>query len=722
MAVIREKSRMFNKPIGVVKSQVLSGEAETWKTISETSQALSAQVFKQSAIEADLSGQRQAMSADILDDNGNIIKAELPSGMGLIGKRAFEKQMMSRYQNQLQVSIDNKVMIALQDNPSDSESFNTSASIAIGALKDSVDPEFHGFIQDYGSAKISAGTNTALRNKLQIESEQRYAETFELSTQMANQSINAFLQGNKRLGEDLQARIENMWVDAVNNRDATASQKTNIVAELRRNIMKARLGDATRGFNSEEILAVVSATAQGRVIDLVDTERMVEVNKFSTEENKVSFDTIKTLIDSNPHVLDNDTIARHVTSLEQIQNKLENDQALELENINFKQLLATGQQTPIPPKFMNAYTSYVFNQSGVPFDPSKPLTSDQIIQLVKDEKNQFYTIIEQQQTIPKVLENHFTRLTTGQLENDEAFAMMEMFQNMKNNMSSTGIPRDITSAFGLKNGLNSKLTAINNLITFDNTAQGLKFAIDSANVPENLRVNKAIDSINKDMKPDQVIETFKGAKAFMFRELAKEFGDNLIANEVVDETLMLANITGAEDALEIMTATVRQKWVQSAYTVDLLSGGTALQTRYSPEVIFGSGTSVLQNFEAEVRKLSGVKDAVLGENVFVVVDPNSANSNVRYYLMKGEAGGSIEPIIKKNPKTQESEMISIELIEYADQMDKAYKERLKQNLDYTKLIYQANKDLEDYQYPIMPSIGGGGSYEEIFGIDKLEPF
>ena len=714
MAVIREKSRMFNKPIGVVKSQVLSGEAETWKTISETSQALSAQVFKQSAIEADLAGQRKAMSADILDDNGNIIKAELPSGMGLIGKRAFEKQMMSRYQNQLQVSIDNKVMIALQDNPSDSESFNTSASIAIGALKDSVDPEFHGFIQDYGSAKISAGTNTALRNKLQIESEQRYAETFELSTQMANQSINAFLQGNKRLGEDLQARIENMWVDAVNNRDATASQKTNIVAELRRNIMKARLGDATRGFNSEEIQAVVSATAQGRVIDLVDSERMVKTG--------VSFDTIKTLIDSNPHVLDNDTIARHITSLEQIQKKLENDQAVKLENINFQKLLATGQQTEITQKNMNAYTSYVFNQSGVPFDPSKPLTSDQIIQLVKDEKNQFYTIIEQQQKIPKVLENHFTRLTTGQLENDEAFAMMEMFQNMKNNMSSTGIPRDITSAFGLKPGLNGKLTAINNLITFDNTAEGLKFAIDSANVPENLRVNKAIDSINRDMKPDQAIETFKGAKAFMFRELAKEFGDNLIANEVVDETLMLANITGAEDALEIMTATVRQKWVQSAYTVDLRSGGTALQTRYSPEVIFGSGTSVLQNFEAEVRKLSGVKDAVLGENVFVMVDPNSANSNVRYYLMKGEAGGSIEPIIKKNPKTQESEMISIELIEYADQMDKAYKERLKQNLDYTKLIYQANKDLEDYQYPIMPSIGGGGSYEEIYGIDELEAF
>ena len=714
MAVIREKSRMFNKPIGVVKSQVLSGEAETWKTISETSQALSAQVFKQSAIEADLAGQRKAMSADILDDNGNIIKAELPSGMGLIGKRAFEKQMMSRYQNQLQVSIDNKVMIALQDNPSDSESFNTSASIAIGALKDSVDPEFHGFIQDYGSAKISAGTNTALRNKLQIESEQRYAETFELSTQMANQSINAFLQGNKRLGEDLQARIENMWVDAVNNRDATASQKTNIVAELRRNIMKARLGDATRGFNSEEIQAVVSATAQGRVIDLVDSERMVKTG--------VSFDTIKTLIDSNPHVLDNDTIARHITSLEQIQKKLENDQAVQLENINFQKLLATVQQTEITQKNMNAYTSYVFNQSGVSFDPSKPLTSDQIIQLVKDEKNQFYTIIEQQQKIPKVLENHFTRLTTGQLENDEAFAMMEMFQNMKNNMSSTGIPRDITSAFGLKPGLNGKLTAINNLITFDNTAEGLKFAIDSANVPENLRVNKAIDSINRDMKPDQAIETFKGAKAFMFRELAKEFGDNLIANEVVDETLMLANITGAEDALEIMTATVRQKWVQSAYTVDLRSGGTALQTRYSPEVIFGSGTSVLQNFEAEVRKLSGVKDAVLGENVFVMVDPNSANSNVRYYLMKGEAGGSIEPIIKKNPKTQESEMISIELIEYADQMDKAYKERLKQNLDYTKLIYQANKDLEDYQYPIMPSIGGGGSYEEIYGIDELEAF
>ena len=91
--------------------------------------------------------------------------------------------------------------------------------------------------------------------------------------------------------------------------------------------------------------------------------------------------------------------------------------------------------------------------------------------------------------------NNFWLETFGDVEYAYDFAGFRIKRSEYNNRRSN-YGWNIDHLIPLsQNGLNSKLTAINNLITFDNTAQGLKFAIDSANVPENLRVNKAIDSI-----------------------------------------------------------------------------------------------------------------------------------------------------------------------------------------------------------------------------------
>ena len=97
----------------------------------------------------------------------------------------------------------------------------------------------------------------------------------------------------------------------------------------------------------------------------------------------------------------------------------------------------------------------------------------------------------------------------------------------------------------------------------------------------------------------------------------------------------------------------------------MVSGGNLKQTRFAPEVIFQG--EALNTFEKKIKDLSGINNPVLGENLFVIVDPNSANTNVRYYLASGE-GNDLNPILKKNEETGENEMISIELIEFADQM------------------------------------------------------
>jgi hypothetical protein len=151
-----------------------------------------------------------------------------------------------------------------------------------------------------------------------------------------------------------------------------------------------------------------------------------------------------------------------------------------------------------------------------------------------------------------------------------------------------------------------------------------------------------------------------------------------ITNEVVDETLILANMVGASSALQIMVDTVNDKFIQSKYTVDYLSGGTPVKTRFAPEVIFGQG-DLLDKFESQLKEISGMPDAVLGEDLFVIVDPNSANSNVVYYVARN-VDGDIQPIIENN------QMISIKLSEYSDDMKAEEIAQLQENMDYAKMI------------------------------------
>ena len=127
--------------------------------------------------------------------------------------------------------------------------------------------------------------------------------------------------------------------------------------------------------------------------------------------------------------------------------------------------------------------------------------------------------------------------------------------------------------------------------------------------------------------------------------------------------MYLGNIIGVKNAIDTMVNTVNRTWVESKYAVDMHSGGTIKRTRFAPEVIFQS--EALTTFENKVKQLSGISNPVLGENVFVIVDPNSARSNVRYYIATGEEG-DLTPVVEDN------QLVSIELEEFADQISEQY--------------------------------------------------
>ncbi len=680
MAIGRQKQQVFNKPVGVVRAQPKTATAETWQSISEASQSLSAMVYKQASAEAEMAGIKKSMEVDVLDESGNISKA--PVNMGSIGTKSFEKNMMARYENKMRLMIDNKVTQSLANNPNDSDDFNTSASIAVGALIDNADPTFQGILKDYASAKISAGNNTVLRNRNQIDSQERVAETITMTDQMANQAVNAYLSGNNRLAEDLEARIERAWTDLRSNRDATAGQSQDRINAYRRNILTARIGMSLREMSSSEIQSAIDAFNKGTLKDIVDTDRMQKAG--------VSYEGIKNLITLHPHIADDLVIGRTMSNVEQDQSKVEADQALNNDLINFQQKLDAGYKIDIGKKEMGAYTQYVLNTSGI--EMKEYLTASDLLQLSNSPN--FYKIVEQQMKLPDMIKDKFKRLANGSLsttlidlpnggQTSEAFAMIEMYQQMTNNVSPRGINRNLGGAFGLDSDLITKIKGINNLITFNSTPEGVAKAMELASMDANDMLSSAVNAINNESwgffatQPENV-NNASSAKTFMRKLLAEKLGDMTLASEVVDETLLLSGMIGAKDALEMMVETVKEQWVQSEYTVDYTSGGNALQTRYAPEVIFGNDTNVLKDFEADVLALSGVKDGVLGENVFVLVDPNSAETNVRYYIVTRQADGSTMPVI------DDDKLVSIELIEYADQISEENKQRLKDNLDFGK--------------------------------------
>ena len=95
------KNQVFNKPVGVVRSEERTAESETWETISRISQALSGEFYKKAVDEAKKAGTRKALSVDVFDENMQITKA--PISMGTVGTKAFEETIMRRYEQKMQV-------------------------------------------------------------------------------------------------------------------------------------------------------------------------------------------------------------------------------------------------------------------------------------------------------------------------------------------------------------------------------------------------------------------------------------------------------------------------------------------------------------------------------------------------------------------------------------------------------------------------------------------
>lgn len=173
MAVVRQNTQVFNKPIGVVRAN--AGASELGQAISQVAGAASDIIYREGAIRAEEAGTKAgiAQSADriiaINPDTGLPEAYEAPSNFGTIASRAYQNMIDRRFED----SIGDEIKMRGQEIAADSansEEFKNRMTAYVEQMYANAVTEDGGLnaygrmIEEAGTAYV-ASAYTALRNK-----------------------------------------------------------------------------------------------------------------------------------------------------------------------------------------------------------------------------------------------------------------------------------------------------------------------------------------------------------------------------------------------------------------------------------------------------------------------------------------------------------------------------------------------------------------------------
>ena len=170
MAVIRQQTQVFNKPVGV--RRINTGEAELWEQVAAQANEFSNRAFKKAAVEANKIGAEKAMSlssSDIvaLDPKTNQPKVyQPPEEYGDIAASSFQEIINARFEE----SVNNELAAqgahyAKFARNADHYNELISSHVASMINADGEDTYFSRYINEYGTDYASR-TYTSMKLSL----------------------------------------------------------------------------------------------------------------------------------------------------------------------------------------------------------------------------------------------------------------------------------------------------------------------------------------------------------------------------------------------------------------------------------------------------------------------------------------------------------------------------------------------------------------------------
>tara|TARA_R110000787_G_scaffold105458_2_gene212865 strand:- start:43 stop:3213 length:3171 start_codon:yes stop_codon:yes gene_type:complete len=170
MAVIRQQTQVFNKPVGV--RRINTGEAELWETIKAEADEFTRRAYNDAAEKAQTTGAETALGVDLegittIDPLTGKPKAIVaPKGMGSIAQKAYQNVITQRYEDSIKDEMSIRaaeIALKYQYKP---EEYATAMSQHIAAMSENADGMYASFIRDYGGKQLAS-------NKLSLQTELR---------------------------------------------------------------------------------------------------------------------------------------------------------------------------------------------------------------------------------------------------------------------------------------------------------------------------------------------------------------------------------------------------------------------------------------------------------------------------------------------------------------------------------------------------------------------
>jgi len=169
MAVIRQQTQVFNKPVGV--RRINTGEAELWEQVAAQADEFRNRAFKKAAVEAEQAGKMKAMSVDSGDivaidpETNQPVAYKAPAKYGSIAAAAYQDIITRRFEQ----SVDNELKAQgsyYAKNATNADEYKIAISGHVGNMikAGGDDTYFSRYIQESGQAYVDS-TYVAMKSK-----------------------------------------------------------------------------------------------------------------------------------------------------------------------------------------------------------------------------------------------------------------------------------------------------------------------------------------------------------------------------------------------------------------------------------------------------------------------------------------------------------------------------------------------------------------------------
>ena len=200
MPVIRERTQVFNQPVGV--RRVNSGSRELWQTISSTAAEISEVQFRKAAKEADQRGIDTALGIEaqrlttINPETGKPEAFAAPEGFGSIATDAYQRVINKRYESSMLNELEIKSSEMASKHQYDPKGYDQSMSQYIAAMSENAEGRYKQIIVENGQNRL-ASEMINIKNRVRVRARSNAAASISAGVSRgADAAYNAALAGD----------------------------------------------------------------------------------------------------------------------------------------------------------------------------------------------------------------------------------------------------------------------------------------------------------------------------------------------------------------------------------------------------------------------------------------------------------------------------------------------------------------------------------------------